>query len=926
MTGAKTRASGAIKLSRQQQRVIDHRGSPLQVVACAGSGKTESISRRIAALIAEGTEPSAIVAFTFTERAASELKDRIVHRVEERMGRPFLDRLGPMFVGTIHAYCFRILQDHVPRFGNHDVLDEHRHAGLLSREYRRLNLSSLGARHWGPIQQFLRTADVIANELIDPSSLTGTPVGACYRAYLETLDRYHFLTYGQIIAQAVRAFDDPIVFGRVHGPLRHLVVDEYQDINPAQESLIRKLAAPPVELCVVGDDDQSIYQWRGSDVANILTFARRHRGTATASLEDNRRSRPEIIRAANAFAKTIPDRLPKRMRAKRDPGRNELVAWSAETENDEADRVAETIYRLHRIGYRWRDIAVLYRSVRTSAPPLIDALRARDIPFSCVGRTGLFMQPEIALFGEAFCWLADGEWKDSRYEQSRKADPDLVAYGLHGSFGTRSAKQIRKYLDDWKAYHLRANKTVNLIGDLYKLLAFLDAQRIDIDTAEGSARFGAFARFSELLADFEHVNRRGRYVIEDGGERVFRGGQDRGVHYFRGLANYLLHYARDAYEDFEGEPAADFDAVDVLTIHQSKGLEWPVVFMPALVDSRFPSRRAGRPQEWLLPESVFPPATRRRYEGGDAEERRLFYVALTRARDVVYLSTFERRTNRFRPSPYLIEVAGDKRPRLKRLPLPDSPGETKEDKPPALEVSYSDLALYDDCGHRYRLGSLFGFQQELAQELGYGKAIHHVLRQIAELARANGTVPELEEVRSLVDAEFYVPFANRPAFERMYQATHRLVRTYIEKHSSDLRRIWAIERPFELHVEAGIVKGRADVILDEERGRIGSLALVDYKVAHDEERDERYRRQLAIYAAAGRGEGLSVEAAYLHELRDGSRHGVDIGDTASREAVCAVEAAVGNIRGGNYPARPEQSKCCACDYERICPHGKAPNE
>src|SRR6476660_817073 len=116
----------AVTLSPEQEAVVGHRGSDLQVIACAGSGKTESISRRVAALIAEGAEPASIVAFTFTERAASELKDRITRRVAGRMGEAFRDRLGPMFVGTIHAYCFRLLQDHVPQYGNYDVLDENR--------------------------------------------------------------------------------------------------------------------------------------------------------------------------------------------------------------------------------------------------------------------------------------------------------------------------------------------------------------------------------------------------------------------------------------------------------------------------------------------------------------------------------------------------------------------------------------------------------------------------------------------------------------------------------------------------------------------------------------------------------------------------------------------------------------------------------
>ena len=129
----------------------------------------------------------------------------------------------------------------------------------------------------------------------------------------------------------------------------------------------------------------------------------------------------------------------------------------------------------------------------------------------------------------------------------------------------------------------------------------------------------------------------------------------------------------DGGEEFEGEVSVDLDAVDILTVHQAKGLEWPVVFIPSLTQGRFPSRRAGQVQDWLLPESVFPQEARARYEGGDAEERRLFYVALTRARDAVYLSRFERKTNRFQPSEYFVEVAGVLPPPFNMLPLPGPP-------------------------------------------------------------------------------------------------------------------------------------------------------------------------------------------------------------------------------------------------------------
>lgn len=236
-TGAAARSydPNTPNLSPPQQAVVAHRGSDLQVIACAGSGKTESISRRIAALIAEGTDPEAIVAFTFTERAAGELKNRVAQRVIEAVGPSARDQLGRMYVGTIHGYCFRILQDYVPKYGNYDVLDEHRHAGLLSREFYAIGLNELGTRHWKSIDAWVRTVDVIGNELIPEASLAGTTIGSIYAKYRAMLDRYHFLTFGLIISCAVEALADPKVFARVHGSLRYLFVDEYQDVNPAQE-------------------------------------------------------------------------------------------------------------------------------------------------------------------------------------------------------------------------------------------------------------------------------------------------------------------------------------------------------------------------------------------------------------------------------------------------------------------------------------------------------------------------------------------------------------------------------------------------------------------------------------------------------------------------------------------------------------------
>src|SRR6266581_3184737 len=433
-----------IVLDSEQQAIVGHRKGHLQVIACAGSGKTESISQRVAALLAEGILPEQIIASTFTDRAAAGMKARIVARAAERSGRAVLDRIGRLCVGTIHSYCLRLLQEHVPEFASFDILDDNRLAGLLSRERRRLRLDRIGTKHWLPIHEFLENAEAVENELIDPKKLLKTPFGDCYSDYLEMLERYHFLTYGQLITRAVEALEKPAVFKRVHGNLRHLIVDEYQDINPAQERLISLLAREPVQLCVVGDDDQAIYQWRGSQMSNILKFKERY-GAARKPLTSNRRSRPKIVRAANAFARSLQPRLPKEMKWITSGWGPEIVCWTAETPEDEAKTIADAITKLHKAGFDYSEMAILLRSVRTSSAPILAALTDCNVPVNCTGRTGLFLQPEAQALGRLYAWLSSNDWKDGRYQEPEHVDLKAVIAALESAFGgVATSKLVRR--------------------------------------------------------------------------------------------------------------------------------------------------------------------------------------------------------------------------------------------------------------------------------------------------------------------------------------------------------------------------------------------------------------------------------------------------------------------------------------------------
>jgi DNA helicase-2/ATP-dependent DNA helicase PcrA len=251
-------------LEGEAAAAVAHRGGHMHIVAAAGSGKTEVVSQRVASLLADGEPAESMVAFTFTEKAAAELKERIRERATAVIGEAATDQLGRLYVGTIHGYCFRLLQTHVPRYETYTPLDPNQLTNLLYREQNRLQLRRLdpGNKLFAGIRLFLESLDVVENELLPPDALPEGDFRDTVEAYYAMLDGYRFMSFGTQIVEAVRALEDTEVRAAVTADLRHLIVDEYQDVNPAQERLIQLLAKPlgTADVVVVGDDDQAIYR------------------------------------------------------------------------------------------------------------------------------------------------------------------------------------------------------------------------------------------------------------------------------------------------------------------------------------------------------------------------------------------------------------------------------------------------------------------------------------------------------------------------------------------------------------------------------------------------------------------------------------------------------------------------------------------
>jgi DNA helicase-2/ATP-dependent DNA helicase PcrA len=896
-------------------QAVTHRGSHIQIIAAAGSGKTEVVSQRVASLLADGEAPESIVAFTFTEKAAAELKERIRERVTARMGPAATDQLGRLFVGTIHAYCFRLLQTYVPRYETYTPLDANQLTNFLYQQSRIIGIATLTPTDgtFKNIETFQRGIDVIENELIDLDTLPAGGFKTAVEGYYAALDRHQFMSFGTQIVRAVEALANPEVHAAVTAPLRHLVVDEYQDVNPAQERLVQLLAKPngTADVVVVGDDDQAIYQWRGSSVGNIVTFADRYPAVAQFSLLTNRRSRPGIIEVANLFAQTIAGRIDKQMLPFREAdGPSVAIVRDPGSEADAADEIARQILDFHAKGLPYRDIAVLVRG-RTSYPALIDSFAKAGIPVQAGGRSGLFAQAEPQVFGASYAWIADVDWATAKYVQRRKVTLDGLLDDYCATFNLPNATRttLSAHLEDWKARAHASSFNESLVGDFYALMEFLGVNQWDLSEDLTRNRLGTIARFTTVLADYEGVSWRARKDKDNPGEQV--GGRSGGVWFYKNLAILLTNYAVGNYDDFAGEEGHLDDAVALGTVHGSKGLEWPVVFLPSLVKKRFPSSMSGRTQNF--PNELLGRFDRQRYEGTDADERRLFYVAVTRARDAVLLSSFSLQDNGNNrgASPYFDEVLNA----YSSAGSPTSATSKGSSTQAELAITYSELAAFTSCPRSYLLKNELGFMPAIQQELGYGNAVHHTMRVLAERTQATGTAPTAQQVDQLLNSEFFLPYANKASHREMRDKARRLVMRYVNEHSSDLLRTWATERPFELYLDGAVISGRADVIYDNQDGQIGRLAIVDYKTSTGGQIDPL---QLQIYTEAGRREGLDVGAAFIQDLGAEKQYDVPIDATAITDVENQIIATVDTLRRREFEPKPERRKCRMCDVRQVC--------
>jgi len=911
--------------TQSQQEAIHTIDQNLQIIACAGSGKTQVISARIVEILRRGASPSEIVAFTFTEKAAGELKDRIDRLCREELGTN--RGLGEMFVGTIHGYCLNLLQSPpLYRYLKYNVLDDIQQRLLIDRHSTQSGLTQVPLlngsgrlQRWKDSKLYQQLISIYGEGQIN-HDLIPQRVHDAIAQYHQLLHDQRFLDYTMIVSEAVRELqNNPQLRAQIASQVNYLVVDEYQDVNPLQEQLIRLIFDCGANLCVVGDDDQTIYQWRGSEVSNIITFADRYPNVKQVRLNENFRSSSAIINTALAVIERNPERLPKRMESvdAQPFAYGDVLALRFDTFAAEAQWIARKIQELYRSEYTDRkgaqprgltysDFAILLRSVRHDAAPIKEALDAAGIPYVVSGVNELFNTPEVQAMRAIYYYMANFSTRDTPPVTDHTLTQLLRRSGLgltptQIQNGLAFLHQRKSWLDD------DDNAQLFLQRFYLDFLETIELREDNIPTVGGRTGeiiFYNLGKFSQVIADYEQIHFKSypRQLYES-------------------FASFLCYQAPDYYpEGWEEEGFAQLDAVQIMTVHKAKGMQWPAVFVPCLRRNRFPSRRAGGRQVWhVIPEAAVPNVER--YKGTEEDERRLYYVAITRAERYLFQSFSPGTSNQYKKVSQFLQESTNAVQVLDREPPPAADRVYLEPQPrheeTTLALTFSELKYFFDCPYSFKLRFLYGFQEPTNRAHGYGKSLHDMLAEIhSESIR--GRIPTLADVPRLVDTHLHLPYANTQIEENIRVAANNALRTYLQRNGDTLDKLEHVEKDIELKLGDGIVvNGRIDLI---RRTDTNDMIIVDFKSSQRAQTEDITRQQLQVYALGY--EQLTGERADLieiHNMDDGGVNREMVNEHLIRDTIRRVEDAGRSLRANRLPRLSRWCATCEkCSLAGIC--------
>lgn len=1023
------------QLTSGQKDAVQSGKSKLLVVAGAGSGKTEVMARRIAWWVSvEGVPKEKIIAFTFTERAAEEMKFRIRSWIDKITPEGDEISLGGMYIGTIHGFCIAKTREFWPdEFHNFDILDEGARIALVLRAYRFVlclhDLQEVQATgQYATLTNFLAAYDQLHEhnqfsvKLADsaPPFKLGedehewckkaellTDVGAtdAAKAFSISAARYYaylrcrrFLDFSTSQSEFVRQLDkDPFVLNKIQASDFHLVVDEVQDINPVQRKVIESIVGPQGKLTMVGDHRQSIYGFRGSRVeiiAELWESFKEDRNGEVVDLRENFRSTPRIVNLANRWASSIgalrtmttPEMIHGNS-TRVDEHQSHLALVGFETRVEEANWIAEAIRVLApdakdgaahdtkaggERGLGLSDIAVLVRS-STDVRIYMEALAQRGIPSVVRAGPDLFSQPEVLLCIAALSltagitefWGSDVRSKSlpSRIRDvlNCEATPEAVLRGagrvLRASGLPFDMQSEERLLRGAAAIHSRISNSLTISRQ--------DAEKFrSPKLREFLYRGGEIRRlfpqqiFHMLLAEaqvdkWDELGGAGPAALFHLGalSQLITGLETPG---WTSASSYswqmvgLCQFGAESGRAEEQPLMVQPDAVSISTIHAVKGLEFAAVFLADVNARRFPSQRAkvqlSFPMEGQILQDI--DIASLADNATNDSERRLMYVALTRAERFLFVSHSGAQVSKFVKDlrPIFREIGGHLATSGEQLlrELRYAPVQHLRDV--RLSTSFSDLRYYLECPHDFYLRKVLGFAPTIDQAFGYGRGVHNLMRAIHSdpkrwaLLAQNPTLLSAE-IQGLIDKGlFYLRYTTGEPADNMRQKGVEVAAEYVQRYQAELATLtFEPEKEFETVIEyedgggGVLISGAIDVVRQDNPPRV---TLIDFKSGdpdsdkHQKLDAEEMQLQVALYAIAAKKE-LEYEPErglirYLNATdKEKSELELVLNPAALSEAKSLVAKTAAAIRDRKFGGGPAESKgghqrCGQCDFLGFC--------
>ncbi|MGS4201737.1 DNA helicase PcrA [Staphylococcus pseudintermedius] len=615
-------------MNKEQSEAVRTTEGPLLIMAGAGSGKTRVLTHRIAYLLDEkDVSPYNILAITFTNKAAKEMKERVQALVGEEA--------EVIWMSTFHSMCVRILRRDADRIGierNFTIIDPTDQKSVIKDVLKRENIDP---KKYEP-RIFIGEISKLKNDLLthakaeaEADDFYSRMVATVYKGYQQQLVRNQALDFDDLIMTTIRLFERvPDVLDFYQNKFQYIHVDEYQDTNTAQYTLVNMLAQKFKNLCVVGDSDQSIYGWRGANIHNILSFEKDYPNARTIFLEQNYRSTKTILQAANEVIRHNTERKPKGLWTANQQG-EKIHYYEAMSERDETEYVVREIFKQQKKGKRYKDMAVLYRT-NAQSRVLEETFLKSNIPYVMVGGQKFYDRKEIKDLLSYLRLIAN-----SADDISLQRIINVPKRGI----GPSSVEKIATYAVDHELTMFDALAEVDFIGlskkvtqaaaEFYQLMSNLMQEQEFLEVSEIVDEVLEKSGYREMLEREQSIESRSRLENIDEFMSVPVDYEKNTPLEEQSLINFLTDLSLVA--DVDGANLED--GVTLMTMHSAKGLEFPIVFIIGMEESIFPHIRAIQSES----------------DHEMEEERRISYVAITRAEEELYLSHATSRTLFGRP-------------------------------------------------------------------------------------------------------------------------------------------------------------------------------------------------------------------------------------------------------------------------------------